>query len=201
MKVKFLPMNVELEVATNQSVMELAHQNNIPIASVCNGMPSCAECRVRLVDGEHNVLPPSVKELSLIGTGHFIDQRRLSCQLICFGDITVDLAEQVEKAAEGKVNKKFLQKAQKSAGDSHAAEGVFIETDQDFKNISTTDNTSEADEEVAARSSGGGSSDSREPTKKNQDGRPQGQNPGGGGGRGRNRRGGRNRNRNRKNKS
>ncbi|MCB0357356.1 MAG: hypothetical protein KDD40_10130, partial [Bdellovibrionales bacterium] len=55
------------------------------------------ECRVRIVDGEHNVFPPSAKELSLIGTGHFIDQRRLSCQLKCFGDVTVDLSEQATK--------------------------------------------------------------------------------------------------------
>lgn len=138
MKVKFLPMDVELEIQPDQSVMNLAHENDIPVHSVCNGMPSCAECRVKLVEGDHNVLPPSAKELSLIGTGHFIDQRRLSCQLLCFGDITVDLSEQVEKAAEGKVNKRFLQRAQKEAADSHAAEGILIEQDDEFKDISTS---------------------------------------------------------------
>ena len=138
MKVKFLPMDVELEIKPDQSVMNLAHENDIPVHSVCNGMPSCAECRVKLTEGDHNVLPPSAKELSLIGTGHFIDQRRLSCQLLCFGDITVDLSEQVEKAAEGKVNKKFLQRAQKEAADSHAAEGILIEQDDEFKDISTS---------------------------------------------------------------
>ncbi len=138
MKVKFMPMNIELEIQPDQSVMSLAHENNIPIHSVCNGMPSCAECRVRLIEGEHNVLPPSAKELSLIGTGHFIDQRRLSCQLLCFGNITVDLTEQVEKATEGKVNKKFLQRAQKEAENSHAAEGILIEQDSEFQDISTS---------------------------------------------------------------
>lgn len=138
MKVKFLPMDVELEIQPDQSVMNLAHENNIPIHSVCNGMPSCAECRVKVVEGDHNVLPPSAKELSLIGTGHFIDQRRLSCQLLCFGDITVDLTEQVEKAAEGKVNKRFLQRAQKEAADSHAAEGILIEQDSEFQDVSTS---------------------------------------------------------------
>lgn len=97
MKVKFLPMDVEFDIEPNQSVMKLAHEKGVKIKSVCNGLPSCAECRVKLVEGEHNVLPPSAKELSLIGTGHFIDQRRLSCQLMCFGDITVDLTEQMDK--------------------------------------------------------------------------------------------------------
>ena len=97
MKVKFLPQDVEHEIQPDQSVMQLAHEKGIKIKSVCNGMPSCAECRVKIVDGEHNVFPPSAKELSLIGTGHFIDQRRLSCQLKCFGDVTVNLEEQMDK--------------------------------------------------------------------------------------------------------
>src|SRR5690606_24316050 len=48
-------------------------------------------------EGDYNVLPPSYKELELIGTSFFVDHRRLSCQLRCFGDITVDLTEQIEK--------------------------------------------------------------------------------------------------------
>ena len=31
MKVKFLPMDVELEITSDQSVMSLAHENDIPI--------------------------------------------------------------------------------------------------------------------------------------------------------------------------
>src|SRR5512135_862370 len=101
MKVKFVPQNIELEIKPNQTVMNLAHENGLAIKSICNGMMSCAECRVRVVEGDTNVPPPSRKELNLIGTGYYIDQRRLSCQLYCFGDITVDLAEQMERAGEG----------------------------------------------------------------------------------------------------
>lgn len=132
MKVKFLPQDIELDIQFNQTVMDLAHKNGIAIKSVCNGMPSCAECRVRLIEGDSNVLPPSSKELSLIGTGHFIDQRRLSCQLICFGDITVDLSEQVEKAKESTSARKFLAKQKEALGESHAVSGNLIEQDQDF---------------------------------------------------------------------
>jgi ferredoxin len=128
MKVKFLPQDVELEIEQGQTVMDLAHKNNIPIRSTCNGMPSCAECRVKVLDGDWNVNPPSRKELSLIGTGYYIDQRRLSCQMLCFGDITVDTAEQVEKSAEGPVTKKFLTKVHKeSAAESHSLGGVMLE--------------------------------------------------------------------------
>lgn len=101
MKVKFLPQEIELDIEPGQSVMELAHKNGIYIKSICGGLPSCSECRVRLVEGEENVFPPGSKELNLIGTGHFIDQRRLSCQIRCFGDVTVELSEQIEKEKKG----------------------------------------------------------------------------------------------------
>jgi ferredoxin len=97
MKVKFVPQNVEFEIKAGQSVMHLAQDHGLYIKSVCKGVPSCAECRVRVVEGEHNVLPPGAEELALIGTGHFIDRRRLSCQLKCFGDIVVDMSEQIAK--------------------------------------------------------------------------------------------------------
>lgn len=97
MKVKFIPQDVECEIKLGESVLHVAQDNGIYIKSVCKGVPSCAECRVRVVDGEHNVLPPGSEELSLIGTGYFIDRRRLSCQLKCFGDITVDMTEQIAK--------------------------------------------------------------------------------------------------------
>jgi ferredoxin len=130
MKVKFLPQDVEHEIRQGQTVMDLAHEKGIAIRSTCNGLPSCAECRVKVVDGEWNLNPPSRKELGLIGTGFYIDQRRLSCQMLCFGDVTVDLSEQVEKAAEGPVTKKFLTKVHKaSASESHSVGGVLIEQD------------------------------------------------------------------------
>lgn len=97
MKVKFVPQNVEFEIKPGESVMHVAQDNGLYVKSVCKGVPSCAECRVRVIEGEHNVLPPGSEELALIGTGHFIDRRRLSCQLKCFGDITVDMTEQLEK--------------------------------------------------------------------------------------------------------
>ncbi len=97
MKVKFIPNDVELEIKQNQSVLELAHDNGIHIQSVCKGVPSCAECRIQIKDGEHNVIPPSPAETSLIGTAQFVDNSRLACQLKCFGDIVVDLHEQIEK--------------------------------------------------------------------------------------------------------
>ena len=96
-KVKFVPQNVEFELEPNESVLDLSRRAGLTIKSVCNGVPSCAECRVRVVEGSHNLLPPSFKEKNLIGSAYFVDGSRLSCQLKPLGDITVNLEGQIEK--------------------------------------------------------------------------------------------------------
>jgi 2Fe-2S ferredoxin len=106
MKVKFLPMDKEIEINPNESVLELAKRSGIFIKSICGGLPSCSECRVRVVAGEHNILPPNFKEKSLIGSAYFVDHSRLSCQIKCLGDITVDLTEQVAKENAQPASKK-----------------------------------------------------------------------------------------------
>jgi ferredoxin len=97
MKVKFMPSEEEHEIEFNETILHLAQRSGLHIQSVCKGLPSCAECRIQIVEGEHHVLPPSKKELDLIGTAHYVDRSRLSCQLRCFGDVIVDLSEQIEK--------------------------------------------------------------------------------------------------------
>ncbi len=97
MKIKLIPQNIELEGNSNKSLMQICHENGIAIKSICKGVPSCAECRVYIQAGDHNILPPNKAELNLIGTSYFLDGRRLSCQVKCFGDITVDLTEQVDR--------------------------------------------------------------------------------------------------------
>ena len=140
MKVRFLPQEIELEIEPNQTVMDLAHKNNLFIKSICNGVPNCAECRVKIVEGEHNVLPPSAKELQLIGSGHFIDRRRLSCQLYCFGDITVDVSEQVKKESEGPPGSRRFQVDLRNEGIvSKAVTGNLIQQDHELVDAVTQD--------------------------------------------------------------
>lgn len=98
MKIKFVPQNVECEIKPNESVLKVAQDHGLHIKSVCKGVPSCAECVVKIVSGDYNVFKPTPTEINLIGSAYFVDQRRLSCQLKCFGDVTIDLTEQIEKA-------------------------------------------------------------------------------------------------------
>lgn len=97
MKIKILPTNIEIEGDPNKSLMQTCLDNTIEIRSICKGVPSCAECRVKIVSGESNLVPPNRAELNLIGTNYYLDGRRLSCQVRCFGNITVDITEQIER--------------------------------------------------------------------------------------------------------
>ncbi len=139
MKVKFLPQNVSVDIKPGKNVMELARENKLPISSSCNGMCSCAECRVYIVEGEAHILPPSAKEVELIGGGYFIDNRRLSCQLFCFGDVTVDLSEQVDRGKQA-VKKQFLKHLSKGGvEESSSVGGILVEQDQEINKISVSE--------------------------------------------------------------
>ncbi len=142
MKVKFLPSEEEHEIEFNETILHLAQRVGLHIQSVCKGLPSCAECRIQIVDGEHHVLPPSSKEIALIGTAHYVDRSRLSCQLRCFGDVTVDLAEQIEKG-ERMTKKPNSRMARKDGQESKAVLGGILD------NVVAAD--VEVPEEVAAK--------------------------------------------------
>lgn len=95
MKIKFIPQNIELEGDPEKTLLQLAQENQISIKSICNGVPSCAECRIRIVEGDDKVPPPGQAELNLIGSSYYLDGRRLSCQVRCLGSMTIDLTEQI----------------------------------------------------------------------------------------------------------
>lgn len=126
MKVTFLPSGEEHEIEFNETILHLAQRVGIHIQSVCKGIPSCAECRIQIVDGEHHVLPPNKKEVDLIGTAHYVDRSRLACQLRCFGDVTVDLKEQIDKASRMK-DKPKERLARKDGKESQAVLGGILD--------------------------------------------------------------------------
>ncbi len=123
MKIKFMPMNIEVDVDSKKSLLQIATENNIKIKSICNGVPSCSECRIKITEGSHCVPEPSKAEINLIGTSYYLDGRRLSCQVKCFGSITVDMTEQLTKTDTHKKIKGVKIKDQK---DLHAKQDTMI---------------------------------------------------------------------------
>ena len=110
MKIKFIPQNIEVDVDPSKSLMQIARENGLKIKSICGGVATCAECRVRIVEGENSIPEPSKLEINMIGTSYYIDGRRLSCQVHCFGSVTVDLTEQLNKVDIHKKVRGFKQK-------------------------------------------------------------------------------------------
>ena len=134
MKIRFLPSGQEIEVDSNKSLLKLCTENKIEIRSLCKGVPSCAECRVRIVEGESFILPPTGKEKAILGSNYFLDGRRLSCQVYCFGPVTVDLTEQLERTdPKNKKIRGFRRKNEKekpSVGESHVKKDIMMLTDE-----------------------------------------------------------------------
>ena len=136
MKLKFIPQNIEVDIDSKKSVLEVSRELGLPIQSSCNGMCNCGDCRVFVKEGEENLLLPTDKELKLIGQGHYIDQRRLACQLYCFGDVVIDLSEQKTRESQGKISQQFLKRAQKkSIEEARSKNDILIEDDEDIKKI------------------------------------------------------------------
>jgi len=96
MKIKVLPQAIEFDINSNQSLLEQCLAHGIKIRSVCKGIPSCAECRIQVLDGMSNLLPPTQAELNLLGNNYFLDGRRLSCQCRVFGPITINVADHMD---------------------------------------------------------------------------------------------------------
>jgi ferredoxin, 2Fe-2S len=97
MKIKCLPGGEEFDVNSEKSLLLNCLDNGIHINSICKGVPKCGECRIKIKDGEHNVLPPAAKEMAILGNNWFLDGRRLSCQVRVFGDLSIDISEQIER--------------------------------------------------------------------------------------------------------
>lgn len=105
MKIKLHPTGQEIEGDPNKSLLQICMDNKVEIRSICKGVPSCAECRVKILAGEHNLIPPNKAELNLIGTSYYLDGRRLACQVRAFGDISVDITDHLKE--DDSTNKKI----------------------------------------------------------------------------------------------
>lgn len=110
MKIKFIPQNIEVDVDPSKSLMQIAIENGLKVKSLCGGLATCGECRVKIVEGDNSIPEPNQLELNMIGSSYYIDGRRLSCQVHCFGSVTVDMTEQLNKIDTYKKVRGFKQK-------------------------------------------------------------------------------------------
>lgn len=130
MKIKVLPSENEFDGDGNKSLLENLQAHGYRIRTVCNGKAQCAECRVKLVAGEDFCSRPTKAELSQIGSSHYLDGRRLSCQVRFYGPIVVDISEQLQRSdTSGSKKIRGLRSTTQSRptfNESHAKQGTLL---------------------------------------------------------------------------
>ncbi len=93
-RVKFLPGGEVVEVDPGSTILELAHEAGIPIASVCGGDGICGGCRVIIQEGAVDASPTTLLTRDEIRCGY-----ALACQTRVKGDAEVLIPP--ESRAEG----------------------------------------------------------------------------------------------------
>ena len=73
------------------SILEASRLNKMPHASVCGGRGRCSTCRVRVINGEANLPPPSLEETKVLSRIGAPPRVRLACQTVPTGDISIAL--------------------------------------------------------------------------------------------------------------
>ncbi|USG61156.1 adenylate/guanylate cyclase domain-containing protein [Sneathiella marina] len=71
------------------TVLEASNLGNIPHASVCGGRGRCSTCRIRVIEGEMDLEPPSEREAAVLKRVGAVDGTRLACQVKPATDISV----------------------------------------------------------------------------------------------------------------
>lgn len=62
----------------------------LPVASSCQGDGICARCRVRVIEGLHNLSPINAREEILRERNRLMPEVRIACQTFVRGDVVVD---------------------------------------------------------------------------------------------------------------
>lgn len=90
-KVRFLPSQEEIEVKKGENLLKVAIRSKVDIQYSCGGAPSCAMCKVKIVQGEELLNEMEARELDLMGNTYFLTKKRLACQTWLTEEGVVDL--------------------------------------------------------------------------------------------------------------
>ena len=71
------------------SVLDISRINRIPHASVCGGRARCSTCRVRVIEGQESLPPPTETEITVLKRVAAPANVRLACQLRPTADLTI----------------------------------------------------------------------------------------------------------------
>ena len=88
-KVTFHPLNKSREIRVGATILAAANQCGVPVGQSCSGEGICGWCRVTIVSGAENLVPPSENEQRLIEEKKFDPDERAACLAKITGNLTV----------------------------------------------------------------------------------------------------------------
>ena len=89
--VNYLDINQTFEVSTNQNLLSVSIDNQIPHLHECGGNARCTTCRIRIVDGHKNLSKPTEREKEMSNNLDWGPSVRLACQCnVIKGDVSIE---------------------------------------------------------------------------------------------------------------
>ena len=91
-KIKFLPLNKEVEVEEGKTILDAAIENDIHLEHACGGACACTTCHVFIREGMDQLSEMEDDEADRMDTATGITlQSRLGCQCKVRGDVVVEI--------------------------------------------------------------------------------------------------------------
>lgn len=87
--IDFEPLGRRGTANPGQTLLEAAQTAGVGLASVCGGVGTCEECRLRLVNGR--LTPPTLIEQAVLSREDLAAGFRLACQAEPLGDVKLDI--------------------------------------------------------------------------------------------------------------
>jgi uncharacterized 2Fe-2S/4Fe-4S cluster protein (DUF4445 family) len=88
-RIDFEPLGRRGEARPNHTLLDAAQSAGVGLASVCGGVGTCEECRVRLVTG--SLSAPTLVEQAALGEESLAAGYRLACQAEPLSDVKLDI--------------------------------------------------------------------------------------------------------------
>lgn len=88
-ELRFEPSGRTRRCPAGETMLEAAGKAGVTVRQVCGRQANCTTCRVRVLSGEENLVPPLEKERGRLPDERLQDGWRLSCQAQVRGKGTV----------------------------------------------------------------------------------------------------------------
>ncbi len=87
--ITFYPLKRTKDIAAGATILAAATQSGVPIGHSCSGDGICGWCRVTVLTGGENLVPPTDIEIRLMAEKGFQENERAACLACIRGNLTV----------------------------------------------------------------------------------------------------------------